>query len=90
MPYDLSSFVSYNKLSSTHKAFSLSVSSTFEPEYYHQVVQYVHWREAIEAKFKLLSLIIYGLLLIYLPINLLLDVSECIKLNIKLMVNREV
>jgi hypothetical protein len=36
--YDITSFLSYNKLSSNHKHFSLSIYSTVEPTYYHQAV----------------------------------------------------
>jgi hypothetical protein len=56
IPYDISAFLSYQNLSSTHKMFSLSVSSIVEPKYYHQAVKHAEWREAMHNEIKALEL----------------------------------
>jgi hypothetical protein len=40
IPFSLSSYLSYDNLSPIHKSFSLSVSSQFEPRFYHQAVKF--------------------------------------------------
>jgi len=40
--YPLSSFLSYNNLSSTHRHFCLSVSSNVEPKFFHQAIKHAH------------------------------------------------
>ncbi|KAL5577040.1 hypothetical protein UlMin_018739 [Ulmus minor] len=40
--YPLSTVLSYNSLSASHRAFVLVVSSHFEPQFYHQAVKFQH------------------------------------------------
>ena len=48
--YPLSQFLSYHSLFSNHKQFLFTVSSSYEPQYYHQVDHFPQWREAIKAE----------------------------------------
>jgi len=54
--YSLSSVLSYNRLSSSKKFFSLSVSVLVEPTSYTQVVKHEEWREAMNTEIKALKL----------------------------------
>ena len=48
--YPLSNFVSYSNLSSTHKNFSLALSSETEPTSYHEAKLSESWRRAMSAE----------------------------------------
>lgn len=54
-PHSLLNFLSYDKLSITHRKFSLVVSSTFESKYYHEAIKYTHWQEATTVKITILE-----------------------------------
>lgn len=47
-PYDLSLFLNCSRLSDSHRAFTLAISSHFEPKTYHQAVPYKHWQQIAE------------------------------------------
>lgn len=48
--YPLSHVLSYDKLSSSHRNFSLALSSFTEPTTYHEAVKDVCWQQAIQAE----------------------------------------
>jgi hypothetical protein len=56
IPYDISSVLSYNKLSSNQKIFSLFVSVIVEPKSYKQALQSEEWCEAMDNEIKALEL----------------------------------
>jgi hypothetical protein len=53
--FGLASYLSYDKLSSTHKSFSLFVSSFFEPRFYHQAAKIPHWYVAMRVEVEALE-----------------------------------
>ena len=54
--YPLSSVLSYDHLSNSHKSFSLSVSTLVEPTSYTQAVKHAEWREAMHNEITALEL----------------------------------
>jgi hypothetical protein len=43
----LSSVLSYDRLSPSHKHFALSISTSVEPQFFHQAIKHACWREAM-------------------------------------------
>ena len=56
IPFSLSSVLSYDNLSLSHKSFSLSVSTLLEPTSYAQAVNHKEWREAMDNEIAALEL----------------------------------
>nr|XP_043630482.1 subtilisin-like protease [Erigeron canadensis] len=53
--YPISSFVSYEKFSTNHKAFLTAITNNDEPKSFKQASQDVHWREAMQKEIKALE-----------------------------------
>ena len=47
--YPLKYYLAYDSLSCSHKNFVLSISSEFEPQFYHQAVRFTPMRRGYES-----------------------------------------
>lgn len=45
--YPLSNFLSFDKLSPKHRAYTIPLSEINEPTSYHEAIKHKHWRQAI-------------------------------------------
>ena len=54
--YPISKVLSYSKLSSTHFAYSCSLSTQAEPTSYKEAVQYPEWKQAMDEEIQALEL----------------------------------
>ncbi|CAA3011465.1 retrovirus-related Pol poly from transposon TNT 1-94 [Olea europaea subsp. europaea] len=52
--YDISAYVGYDHLSSAHKVYVLSISSSYEPTSYHQASKCPDWCTTLDAKLQAL------------------------------------
>ncbi|KAL0444308.1 UNVERIFIED_CONTAM: Copia protein [Sesamum latifolium] len=74
--------------STAYMSFVTSLSILQEPKLYSEVVKYVEWRDAMQAKLMLWSRTRLGSLCLCQWENTLLDVNGYLRLNLKLMLER--
>lgn len=84
-PNHIGHFVSYNNLSGPHRHLVLNISPQFEPQYFHQAVQFPQWHEAMKLDLELWNLITHGPLFLNLLGNIPWDVNGYKRININQM-----
>ena len=77
--YPISNYLSYTLLSPSYKHFVMTISSHFEPQYYHQAIAFPHWREAMKSELDAMESNNTWSIFPYLLINIPLAVNGCIK-----------
>ena len=55
IPYNLSSFIGYDKLSPSYKSFCFSISTPFESQFCHQAIKHQHWKDAMDTEISALE-----------------------------------
>lgn len=53
-PHDISRYVSYDRISACHKAFSVAVSSHTEPQTFSQAIKCLQWQAPRQSELKVL------------------------------------
>jgi len=55
IPYSLSHYVSYDRLSPAYRHFCSSISAQSEPSFYHEAVKFDHWGDAMSDEISALE-----------------------------------
>lgn len=49
-PYSMDKYLSYDKLSRSNQMFACTISTAYEPSFYHQAAPFKHWRLAMDEE----------------------------------------